>query len=58
MGLDLPPLASLSGDEAHLDRVELDPVSYTAHRLTAAERKQFEDEGVSRLSSIHISIIV
>ena len=56
MELDLPPLASLSGDEVHLDRVELDPVSYTANRLTPAERKQFEDEGVGRLSLITISI--
>ena len=47
MGLDLPPLASLTGDEAHTDRVQLDPVSYPAHRLTLAERQQFEDDGVS-----------
>ena len=48
MALNLPPLASLSGDEAHIDRVELDPASYLAHRLSPAERQQFEDDGVSR----------
>lgn len=53
MGLDMPPLASLSGDEAHIDRVELDPLSYKAHRLTPAERQQFEDDGVSR--DVHCS---
>ena len=47
MALNLPPLASLAGDEAHIDRVELDPASYLAHRLSPAERQQFEDDGVT-----------
>jgi len=53
----LPPLAPLSGDDAHLDRVELDPAMYAAHRLTPTERRQFEDEGVRQPLSAQSTLL-